>query len=808
GQSEWIAKNDDEYIEKAIRLYDSLKSNNKDILYRLSAAYLNLGIIYYELNNFQKSIQELNQSLHLRINNNLTNIGLPYLNLAKTYSKLNQPGKAEEYFRKSLESFEKEYGKDYYRTAEVWFEYAKFLQLAGRNSEALEAHMKALTICRKIYGDKHPLTALAFKNIGDFYSSDGNYEKALESYQDALIAISSDFDNHDINTNPEPASALFDIRLLEILKSKAAAFEKLAEKKNAANEKISLLNNSLATLDIALNLIENIRSSYTTEENKMYLAENEKETYIQAVHTAFKLYNITGQHFYAERMYEFAGRCKASVLRSEIAGREYLFSAGLPDTLGEKQKNLARNIAAYSYLILEESRKPVPDSIKIAFWKDELFNFNRQNEVLEETINRMFPEYRNLLEKTKPLPLNDLQKRIGNNETVLDYLIADRYENGRKKIYTFTITKRKFEPGEYSVDSLFEYYSGLIRRANTPEGVVLMNHNSFTDLTKALFYMYENLFMPFEKYFTGNKLIIIPDGEISLLPFEAFIKEKPKNKSGFEDLEYLIRTYVFSYGYSSSLITGKKTGKWKNTKLYAFIPYYNEDSIAGNNAGNLKGAEKELEQAFKHFKGKQFVASQATRNNFLSSSGSGSMFHLAMHSFADTTDSRFSYLLFINSGEADSNGKLYSYEISLSRINSPLVILSACNSGIGPLNRVEGALSLARSFVLAGASSVIRTSWEINDETSSEIISSFYKHLSKGRRKDDALRLAKLDYLAGHPPLFLNPYYWAAYEIIGDSSPVMKNKNCLFLQASLIIITILLAIIYLRRRKILAAFSR
>jgi hypothetical protein len=128
---------------------------------------------------------------------------------------------------------------------------------------------------------------------------------------------------------------------------------------------------------------------------------------------------------------------------------------------------------------------------------------------------------------------------------------------------------------------------------------------------------------------------------------------------------------------------------------------------------------------------------------------------------------------------------------------------------MGILYSGEGLMSLARSFILAGASSVIKTSWEINDETSGAIITRFYYHLSKGRGKDEAMRLAKLDYLKNSSPAFTNPYYWAAYEVLGDNTPVTQ-----YIGGKVLIITVVVLIaggmvlIYFKRRKIFSDRSR
>jgi CHAT domain-containing protein len=138
-----------------------------------------------------------------------------------------------------------------------------------------------------------------------------------------------------------------------------------------------------------------------------------------------------------------------------------------------------------------------------------------------------------------------------------------------------------------------------------------------------------------------------------------------------------------------------------------------------------------------------------------------------------------------------------------------MVVLSACNSGTGTLYSGEGLMSLARGFILAGASSVIKTAWEVNDEASSDIIVDFYEYLSKGKQKNEALRLAKLKFLGTVPPSRKNPYYWAAYEVLGDNSPVEQKHF-----RTVILLTLIFGlvggglVVYFKRRRIFSERSR
>jgi CHAT domain-containing protein len=151
--------------------------------------------------------------------------------------------------------------------------------------------------------------------------------------------------------------------------------------------------------------------------------------------------------------------------------------------------------------------------------------------------------------------------------------------------------------------------------------------------------------------------------------------------------------------------------------------------------------------------------------------------------------------------------KLYNYEISICKINSPMVVLSSCNSGSGKLYNGEGIMSLARGFILAGASSVVRTKWDINDESGSAIIKSFYTYLSKGISKDESLRLAKLDFIKSNPPYYSNPNFWAGYEVLGNNSRITARNKFIYPAIIVLVLVIFGILYYFRWRRIVLARS-
>lgn len=129
--------------------------------------------------------------------------------------------------------------------------------------------------------------------------------------------------------------------------------------------------------------------------------------------------------------------------------------------------------------------------------------------------------------------------------------------------------------------------------------------------------------------------------------------------------------------------------------------------------------------------------------------------------------------------EGVENGLLQAWEIfERVRIDSDLVVLSACQTGLGKEMGGEGLVGLTRAFQYAGARSVLASLWAIADETTPELMKRFYGYLKEGKSKDEALRLAQIDFLRGPVEIrnvkqqkesfdASHPFFWAAFQLIG-----------------------------------------
>ena len=799
------------YFEISIRIYTAIGKPDKRIFQNLSAGYQNLGLTYYMIEDYNHALEYLQKSSNLNLKLNLPENAFTYLNIAKVYAKIGDQSESEIFFLKSIDEFEKKFGPNYYRITSVFFDYGLFLSSVGREQESFKYYQDALTICLKTYSKKHPFVSLAYKHIGDHYMKVVKYDSAIINYQRALTAGVLNFNNLNIDSNPSLDSVLIDVDLLRCLQKKSETLMLHALQQDKLDLRILFMKQSLETAEVILQLISNIRNSFVSGESQTYLAENEKETYFFATQIAQYLYSFTKDPVYVQFMYKIVLLSNAAVLRKRIAENQLYYSKNTPGALLQKLDSFNTDIAAYKRLILEESHKIMPDKIKLDFWKDTLFYMSIQKEKVFDEINRFIPQYRQILQKSKPLSLKEIQSGLKKNETLIEYFLSNQYKAGKRTLFIFVITKKQLNFKETYIDSLF---IGDVGRIKQFLGISELQQISRKDLelfTTAQNNMYKKLIEPVTNYFSGKKLIIIPDEEIEYLSFDTFLKSKPDPiHFDFEELKYLIYDYTLSYGFSSSLIFNQDKAKFKIKDVYAFSPGYNKDvRNSYSSPVHLQGSGMEISSIDKWFHCEKYTNELATESNFKSVMKNPVIFHLAMHSYQDLENSQNSYLLFETKNDALEDGKLFTYEIELNRLNSPLIVLNGCNTGTGTLYHGEGVMSLGRGFILAGAESVVKTLWDVNDDAGSKIITDFYYFLSKGKQKDEALRLAKLKYLKSTSSTYTNPYYWGGYEVIGDKAGIVRNntKTLFLISGTILFLCSGLIIYYFKLRKIFRARS-
>jgi CHAT domain-containing protein/tetratricopeptide (TPR) repeat protein len=262
-----------------------------------------------------------------------------------------------------------------------------------------------------------------------------------------------------------------------------------------------------------------------------------------------------------------------------------------------------------------------------------------------------------------------------------------------------------------------------------------------------------------------QQLIILPESFLYYLPFETLIGPTKKP---------LVSQYAISYSYSLPLWMAQHqiNRPTLGNQVLAVAPTYpSGPSNLLAKRGNfyaLPFANQEATQIVSRYGGKLLQGSEATRQQFLALIQQYPILHLAMHAQMDTLDFEQSALVF------DGANKLRFHELYTLDIKPQLVVLSACNTGMGQLESGEGFMSLSRALTYAGAPSLVYSLWEVPDEETAFIMEQFYLHLEQGLSKDVALQRAKQTFLAKYP-LKQHPYFWAGFVLNGSTHPLQKS---------------------------------
>jgi len=301
--------------------------------------------------------------------------------------------------------------------------------------------------------------------------------------------------------------------------------------------------------------------------------------------------------------------------------------------------------------------------------------------------------------------------------------------------------------------------------------------------------LYTRLVMPAEPYIKGKNLIIVPDGTLTQIPFESLVTSIPakESRASLRHMSYLLKQHVINYSYSGTLFAMNHNHlAYHHTKLLAIAPCYGKINLKELTSQNramqsdsskllpIPGTIEEVKDINLIFGGKTLLNKDATEKRFKEIADEYDILHLATHGIINNEYPMFSKLVFNPEKDSVNDGLLNTYEIYNLQINSPLVVLSACNSGYGTLHKGEGIISLARGFFTAGAKSIVMTLWSVGDKTSSKLIHNFYNNLAANENIGDAMQRAKLTYLNQSEEMKAHPYFWAGYIVLGNANSTFQ----------------------------------
>ncbi|MCB0523689.1 MAG: CHAT domain-containing protein [Lewinellaceae bacterium] len=562
-------------------------------------------------------------------------------------------------------------------------------------------------------------------------------EAALQVFQQSLHGFFPILADNNPSDNLEVGLAK-DFWSIALLCCKAKAFRDIYLKSNNPSD----LKQGDIAIKTAVVAIDSLRSGMKNETSGQDAVDYVYATYETAIQISRQLEKVEPGVGHLSNAYAFAERSKANTLKTNLAEKDLRQSANIPDSL------LWQENKAKAFVARWEGKN-----------QDSLLSAIRHLEKIRNAIEKHSPLLALARAQYQVTPLTSLQQNLDSDELLLQYFWGDQ------SVIVFSLRKNGVNIHDIPITEALET---SIRQF---EASLTDYQGKLSDYETAANEVYHQFCEPALANVEGVKrLLIIPDGPLSTLPFEAFQAEKGR---------YLIKDYSISYHWSGALwLQARKRGMEKGlANGYAgFAPKYKANSkpmaMLGNGLSDLPEARKAVEEVAKTWSGKVFQGSEVSKALFLKKAGKFDILHLAMHGLLNKDVRTQTGLAFPVSG--DSIEILNTLEISQMELPAQLAVLSACNTGNGAVFRGEGVMSLSRAFALAGCPALTANLWEVPSVETNKITTAFLQSLKKEIPKDQALRAAKLAFIESADPARQHPFFWAGQVLIGYEGPVRQ----------------------------------
>jgi CHAT domain-containing protein len=663
-------------------------------------------------------------------------------------------------------------------------------------------------------GQTRRFRTAARTSLGDVALREGRYKDAAKMFNDAA------------------SGAKKDNRLDLMWPAQRGLGRSLWMQAGVDSKNAKLREDALDSYREALKTIETIRSgSLRADESRSTFLATTKDVYDEAA-SAFAemaLLNspsggaLSGKALdYAAESFRITEAGRARSLLDMLGEVNAQITEGVPpDLLKRKQDNLNRQQEIAQELTgvsISADQKQKPSQMDA-----DLDKLQTEYDDIENQIRTASPRYA-ALTGAQPQTLNDVQQKVLDDNTVLL-----EYSLGNDSSYLFALSRSSTSlfklPPRSSLDKMATDFRGqlipprLQRRivgidvaADQQRGLGLVqgpaeNLGAFISASNDL---YQAAVAPAAAVVTDKRLLIVADGALNYVPFEALIKNT--DGADYASLNYLVKTNEIVYAPSASVVAAIRQankGAGKNLLVLA-DPVFNSDDprvkgggpsqataearglglglesaisdvsespapAVGLHLARLVGTRTEAEEIGKIAKsgGVQtdaWIDLNASEDNLRTRDLSNyRVIHVATHGLLDAQRPQFTGVVLSLVGNRTNDGFLRTDEIFNLRMNPSLVMLSACETGLGKEKRGEGVIGLTRAFMYAGAPTVGVSLWSVADKSTAELMTDFYKrYLAAGTpaSASASMRDAQLGMIAGKK--YAAPFYWAPFVLVGE----------------------------------------
>lgn len=748
-----------EYYRRAMQIADSIKDVSSII--KINEG---LGALFYNVNRPYKSLLYLEEARKKADSNELPYVTTDLLfKLGTVYSSIDSFDTAENYFVEGIRLAKK--------TGDIYNELVLNTSLADlyRKLERINKARALLTSSRAV-AEEYGLTQItAVQNLyfGKIYEDEKHYSNAIEKYESSFNLSSK---AADFNSQIEGGFLL------------ARIYEKRNNLASAEEWYLKTIN-IIERISFPLVLNQDIQISHFSGFSDIY--NSLIEFYLRQGRDK-DAFNVLEKSRSRNTMLNLDKLKLVSSINdedkfNEFIDVEWMISSGLYDG-----KSL--------------------DSLKTIHHN--LLNYFENNNI-DSQIADIEKHWKSV---------DEIQAHLGQNEDIISVFLSKDYTR------LFLVTANDFSAIDINIgrDSLISLIGKVapIYKTDIVKEDMYINQDLFSFDARASWNFYKLIFKPLLDKIPADKTIIFSfPPELLLLPVEFLVTEWKAGDSPYlySNKNFLIEKYPVCYTPSASIYIIQKEKKTTETgqNLLVGNPHITNDefsisyrsglleddnfSTRNINLFPLEYSEVEIDNIDNIVSDNTILLSnQATESNFKKYASSSKVIHLSTHSLLYKNQP---LIIFSPQESNENDGYLELGEIVQLNLNSDLVVLSSCRSGLGKIDEAEGVLGMQKAFFEAGARSIVVSLWDVSDKYTAYFMEEFYKYLSDGLDKPEALRKTKLYFMKKYSS---NPYYWSAFILSGnlEALPLQKTSplNTFNILLVALITVIFISVIYRKKQ--------
>jgi CHAT domain-containing protein len=796
-----------EHFQQALTLWRAVEDVRGEALSQTA-----LGAIHSFVGERQLALNAYEQALRIFRTYGDQQAEVVALNsIAQVYEDLNELPTALDHYKLALELNQKIGNRD--SEAVIQYCIGRVYRRMGRNEQALSYYDQSLRLSRRL--GKKRIEAYAFNDIGIIYDSLGQrqfaldkYKKVLKFYQEAgdrrgqANTLKTIGDIHYSTGDRERAlacyeEALFFSRAAWDRSGEAEALYRLARATRDGGE----IDQALNYITDSIRIIETMRSQVASQELRASYFASIHKHYEFLVGVLMQLHELHPNQAYAPAAMQASESARARSLVETLLEAKAEVRVGIDPVILDRERSLQRELNAKA-LYLMRLRNSAQTEANAEQIEKEVRQLTKEYEETQATIRSQSPRYASLMQP-RPPSLEEIQTELRGDDTILL-----EYALGEEKSYVWAVTSDSFSgyelPARAQIEDLTrEVYNLLTERPDEGTVAAASTQTYWQKATK----LSRVLFGQVAPKLAGKRLLIVTEGALQYLPFEALpapdtTQQEPRDEAATGDPVPLALKHEVVYLPSASTLLALRHEVQRPilARKSVFVladPVFNRADPRVKNLGpladeahgpitpaNLKSTggidfprlpatrrEAEVIASLTPENGRT-IATDFAANRATALSAELERYrivHIATHSVVNSKHPELSgiVLSMVNERGEDEDGFLQLHDIYNLKLGAEVVVLSACDTGLGKEVRGEGLVGLTRGFMYAGASSVVASLWKVDDSASAELMTHFYKAMFE----DDlppaaALRSAKQ--AMWREKHWRSPHFWSAFVLQGE----------------------------------------